>query len=320
MSRMDRMRAAMMGEDVPSGTGPSAGGRGGGRGRGARGGPNPTAGLAGAGSIAERTAIAAAASHLTKERSRREREAAAPAVRAAAEAGHKTVAGDLDPEGPPSARPAKRRRAAAGPMRSEVSDPNADAFDDDVEIVRESDAADELATRGIHVHALSDRGAILATLNPSFVVVYDPDAAFIREIETHKASRPGAPMRVYFLVHDTSLEEQRYLSSVRYETGVRRSRPRRNNTWRCPRSRRVAWVAERELTRLGRTARRRRPCCRCRSSPPPPIAPGNRRRSTPACAADSSPCRRGCTSSWTCASSCRRCLPSCTRARLSSCR
>ena len=139
-------------------------------------------------------------------------------MRAAAEAGHKTVAGDLDPEGPPSARPAKRRRAAAGPMRSEVSDPNADAFDDDVEIVRESDAADELATRGIHVHALSDRGAILATLNPSFVVVYDPDAAFIREIETHKASRPGAPMRVYFLVHDTSLEEQRYLSSVRYET------------------------------------------------------------------------------------------------------
>ena len=75
-----------------------------------------------------------------------------------------------------------------------------------------------MATRGIHVHALSDRGAILATLNPSFVVVYDPDAAFIREIETHKASRPGAPMRVYFLVHDTSLEEQRYLSSVRYET------------------------------------------------------------------------------------------------------
>ena len=218
MSRMDRMRAAMMGEDVPSGPGPSAGGRGGGRGRGARGGPNPTAGLAGAGSIAERTAIAAAASHLTKERSRREREVAAPAARAAAEAGHKTAAGDLDPEGPPSARPAKRRRAAAGSMRSEVSDPNAEVFDDDVEIVRESDAADELATRRIHVHALSDRGAILATLNPSFVVVYDPDAAFIREIETHKASRPGAPMRVYFLVHDTSLEEQRYLSSVRYET------------------------------------------------------------------------------------------------------
>ena len=215
MSRMERMRAAMMGEDGP---GPSAGGRGGGRGRGARGGPNPTAGLAGAGSIAERTAIAAAASHLTKERSRREREVAAPAARAAAEAGHKTAAGDLDPEGPPSARPAKRRRAAAGSMRSEVSDPNAEVFDDDVEIVRESDAADELATRRIHVHALSDRGAILATLNPSFVVVYDPDAAFIREIETHKASRPGAPMRVYFLVHDTSLEEQRYLSSVRYET------------------------------------------------------------------------------------------------------
>ena len=83
--------------------------------------------------------------------------------------------------------------------------------------IRESDAADELARRNTRPHS-RDRGAILATLNPSFVVVYDPDAAFIREIETHKASRPGAPMRVYFLVHDTSLEEQRYLSSVRYET------------------------------------------------------------------------------------------------------
>jgi DNA excision repair protein ERCC-4 len=68
------------------------------------------------------------------------------------------------------------------------------------------------------VTSLTDRGGALAASRPSFVVVYDPDAAFIREIETHKASRPGAPMRVYFLVHDTSLEEQRYLSSVRYET------------------------------------------------------------------------------------------------------
>ena len=218
MSRMDRMRAAMMGEDVPSGPGPSAGGRGGGRGRGARASPNPTAGLAGAGSVAERTAIAAAASHLAKEQSRRAREAAAPAARAAAEAGHKTVAGDLDPAGPPPSRPAKRRRAAANPNANPNADPGSEDLDDDVAVVRDVDPADELATRGIYVHALTDRGAILATLNPSFVVVYDPDAAFIREIETHKASRPGAPMRVYFLVHDTSLEEQRYLSSVRYET------------------------------------------------------------------------------------------------------
>ena len=168
-------------------------------------------------------------------------------------AGNKQATGDLDPAGPPPPTAAaaaakypsdtktdggKRRKAtttvaggvapaakAPGPAPSRVSAPG----DVDViitgEITGDPDedadsvlASDLLAARGIYVHALSDRGAVLATLCPSFVVVYDPDAAFIREVEVHKARRPGAPLRVYFLVHDTSLEEQRYLSAVRHET------------------------------------------------------------------------------------------------------
>jgi DNA excision repair protein ERCC-4 len=75
-----------------------------------------------------------------------------------------------------------------------------------------------LAEKDVYVHALTDRAAVLATVRPSFIVVHDPDAAFIREIEMHAAHRPGARMRVYFMVHDTSVEEQRYLSQIRYES------------------------------------------------------------------------------------------------------
>ena len=166
---------------------------------------------------------------LAREASRHAREAAAPATAAAAKAGHKQAVGDLGPAGPPSPA-AKKRKTGKAATASAAAD-----SDDDVRIIGETfgrptsvveDVDDDedvdvdayLASRGVYVTSLTDRGGALAASRPSFVVTYDPDAAFIREIETHKASRPGAPMRVYFLVHDTSLEEQRYLSSVRYET------------------------------------------------------------------------------------------------------
>jgi len=33
----------------------------------------------------------------------------------------------------------------------------------------------------------------------------------------YKAENPGAPLRVYFLMYENSVEEQRYLSSLRKE-------------------------------------------------------------------------------------------------------
>ena len=219
MSKMDRMRAAMMG-DYPTSSGPGGGGRGRGRGGRARAPHNSTAGLAGSGSVAERAAVVAAANTLAREQANQQREVTAPLAAAAAAAGHKTATGDLDPAGPPA--DAKRRKVGEKGAKGHFG-ANAD---DEVLITGEkkTDSAFSrdpdlfLAEKGVYVTSLSDRGGVLAQVNPSFIVVYDPDAAFIREIEVHKASRPGAPMRVYFLVHDTSLEEQRYLSSVRYET------------------------------------------------------------------------------------------------------
>jgi DNA excision repair protein ERCC-4 len=82
-----------------------------------------------------------------------------------------------------------------------------------------------------------DDELVLAELRPRFVVMYDPDPAFVRRIEvTHssaladalliraiahfqvyKCSNPGLGVRVYFMMYSDSVEEQRYLSGLRRE-------------------------------------------------------------------------------------------------------
>ncbi|XP_062509704.1 DNA repair endonuclease XPF-like isoform X2 [Corticium candelabrum] len=52
---------------------------------------------------------------------------------------------------------------------------------------------------------------------PHYVVLYDPDMKFVRELEVYKAKRPGVPVRVYFLFYENSVEEQRYLTALRKE-------------------------------------------------------------------------------------------------------
>ena len=237
MSKMDRMRAAMMGEAVPANPpGPAgrgaradagAGGPGTGRGgRGGRGGGR-NMNVAVIGTPAEREAIAVEADRLHKETLRKARAANAPAARARARAGHKHATGDLDPAGPPPAkqqRKGKGKTTTGGSTIEEEREETTPAFPgnlDDLDVDTPEGAAvaaDLLAERDIYVHALTDRAAVLATVRPSFIIVHDPDAAFIREIEVHAAHRPGARMRVYFMVHDTSVEEQRYLSQINYES------------------------------------------------------------------------------------------------------
>ncbi|RUS27510.1 hypothetical protein BC938DRAFT_483143 [Jimgerdemannia flammicorona] len=58
---------------------------------------------------------------------------------------------------------------------------------------------------------------MLAELKPRFIVMYDPDPAFIRRIEVYRASNPGVAVRVYFMAYDNSIEAQLFLSSVRKE-------------------------------------------------------------------------------------------------------
>lgn len=52
---------------------------------------------------------------------------------------------------------------------------------------------------------------ILSDLEPDFVVLYDPDAAFVRTLEAYQAGRAPdrPPVTVYFMLYEQSVEEQR---------------------------------------------------------------------------------------------------------------
>ncbi|XP_053936267.1 DNA repair endonuclease XPF [Cuculus canorus] len=58
---------------------------------------------------------------------------------------------------------------------------------------------------------------VLHEVEPRYVVLYDAELTFVRQLEIYKASRPGKPLRVYFLIYGGSTEEQRYLTTLRKE-------------------------------------------------------------------------------------------------------
>ncbi|NWJ01581.1 XPF endonuclease, partial [Crypturellus undulatus] len=61
---------------------------------------------------------------------------------------------------------------------------------------------------------------VLQEVEPRYVVLYDAELSFVRQLEIYRASRPGKPLRqveVYFLIYGGSTEEQRYLTSLRKE-------------------------------------------------------------------------------------------------------
>ncbi|KAJ6145844.1 hypothetical protein N7470_009739 [Penicillium chermesinum] len=58
---------------------------------------------------------------------------------------------------------------------------------------------------------------ILEEVRPRYIIMYEPDAAFIRRVETYRSSHSGRNVRVYFMYYGGSVEEQRYLSAVRRE-------------------------------------------------------------------------------------------------------
>ncbi|KAJ5742736.1 uncharacterized protein N7511_011137 [Penicillium nucicola] len=58
---------------------------------------------------------------------------------------------------------------------------------------------------------------ILEEARPRYIIMYEPDAAFIRRVEVYRSSHSGRNVRVYFMYYGGSVEEQRYLSAVRRE-------------------------------------------------------------------------------------------------------
>ncbi|XP_048408057.2 DNA repair endonuclease XPF isoform X2 [Stegostoma tigrinum] len=58
---------------------------------------------------------------------------------------------------------------------------------------------------------------VLHEIEPRYVILYDAELSFVRQLEIYRASKPGKPLRVYFLIYGGSTEEQRYLTKLRKE-------------------------------------------------------------------------------------------------------
>ncbi|KAL2830245.1 putative DNA repair protein RAD1 [Aspergillus cavernicola] len=58
---------------------------------------------------------------------------------------------------------------------------------------------------------------ILEEVRPRYIIMYEPEPAFIRRVEVYRSSHVGRNVRVYFMYYGGSVEEQRYLSAVRRE-------------------------------------------------------------------------------------------------------
>ncbi|ODQ65880.1 hypothetical protein NADFUDRAFT_82819, partial [Nadsonia fulvescens var. elongata DSM 6958] len=58
---------------------------------------------------------------------------------------------------------------------------------------------------------------VLEELQPSAIIMYEPDPSFIRRVEVYRASSPSKFVKVYFMYYGLSVEEQGYLGAVRKE-------------------------------------------------------------------------------------------------------
>ncbi|RDA83117.1 hypothetical protein CP532_4439 [Ophiocordyceps camponoti-leonardi (nom. inval.)] len=90
----------------------------------------------------------------------------------------------------------------------------ADTLEDLEDYFRLLDMQDLVA---VHAYEGDQDEHVLEEVKPRYVVMYEPDAGFIRRVEVYRSSHAARNVRVYFLYYGGSTEEQRYLSAVRRE-------------------------------------------------------------------------------------------------------
>ncbi|KJZ75790.1 hypothetical protein HIM_04947 [Hirsutella minnesotensis 3608] len=69
----------------------------------------------------------------------------------------------------------------------------------------------------IHAYDGDQDEHVLEEIKPRYIIMYEPEASFIRRVEVYRSSHNDRNVRVYFMYYGGSVEEQRYLSSVRRE-------------------------------------------------------------------------------------------------------
>ncbi|ORX49370.1 hypothetical protein BCR36DRAFT_291953 [Piromyces finnis] len=73
-------------------------------------------------------------------------------------------------------------------------------------------------TRFLRQSDMEDDYKMLEDISPDYVIIYDPNLNFIRNLEIYCASLKKKKIpKVYMLIYDNSIEEQRYLSQIRRE-------------------------------------------------------------------------------------------------------
>ncbi|KAI1457276.1 DNA repair protein [Annulohypoxylon moriforme] len=69
----------------------------------------------------------------------------------------------------------------------------------------------------VHAYEGDQDEHVLEEVKPRYIIMYEPDASFIRRIEVYRSSHNDRNVRVYFMFYGGSVEEQRYLATVRRE-------------------------------------------------------------------------------------------------------
>lgn len=68
------------------------------------------------------------------------------------------------------------------------------------------------------IHCYDDTDEyLLQELAPSYIIMYEPNLAFIRRVELFQALNPVSPAKVFFMYYGTSVEEQRHLMQIKRE-------------------------------------------------------------------------------------------------------
>jgi DNA excision repair protein ERCC-4 len=69
----------------------------------------------------------------------------------------------------------------------------------------------------IHAYDGDQDEHVLEEVKPRYIVMYEPDASFIRRVEVYRSSHNDRNVRCYFMYYGGSVEEQHYLYTVRRE-------------------------------------------------------------------------------------------------------
>lgn len=86
----------------------------------------------------------------------------------------------------------------------------------------------------VFFHALENDKNILDILQPSVIILYHANIAFVREIEVYKSENPSKRLKVYFLFYENSTEVEKFEASIRRENGAFESLIRQKSLMMVP--------------------------------------------------------------------------------------